>query len=164
MSHNKAVHRTDTLVSNTWRRARQAAVRAQPAAARAMPVVKRTRAAVGRQADGTRAWAAPRVERTGQALRDTVAPKVADMLSAAARRLEPASPRPKWWRKLAGTSAIAAAVGTAVAAVRRRKLTKIIAQADEAETADAATSAETRNGSANTSDGQVSSSHQDLNA
>jgi hypothetical protein len=69
----------------------------------------------------TRAWAAPRVERTGQVLQDSVAPKVSAWLSTAARRLEPAKPHRSRWHKLAGFSGLGAAAGAAAALVRNRK-------------------------------------------
>src|SRR5260221_9258819 len=50
-------------------------------------------AAARRRVRKTRAWAAPQVEHAGQVLQDSVAPKVSALLSAAARRLEPAKPQ-----------------------------------------------------------------------
>jgi hypothetical protein len=66
-----------------------------------------------------RAWAAPQVERTGQVIQDTVAPKVADALTASARRIDPGKPNRGRWRMLAGLAALLAAAGVAVAAWRK---------------------------------------------
>ena len=67
-----------------------------------------------------RAWAAPQVERTGQVIQDTVAPKVAEALTASARRIDPEEPKRGRWRMLAGLAALLAAAGVAVAAWRNR--------------------------------------------
>ena len=75
--------------------------RALQAAARVKPLARSTRAAAGRGVHSTRAWAAPQVERTGHVLQDSVAPKVAALLSSAAERLEPEKPRRKRWPRLA---------------------------------------------------------------
>jgi hypothetical protein len=118
MSRSKTPHRTGNVVTSTWRRARQAAARLQPAAGQAMSLARNAGAAAKRQADRTWSWAAPQVERAGQRARDSIAPTVSSLLSAAARRVEPAAPRRPRWRKLAGASAVTAAAGAAVAAVR----------------------------------------------
>jgi hypothetical protein len=68
----------------------------------------------------TRAWAAPNVERTGRVLQDSVAPKVTDALSAAARHIDPDTPRRKRWRKQASIAALTAAAGGAIAGLARR--------------------------------------------
>jgi hypothetical protein len=82
--------------TSRWQRLRKAAVRlkpvaarAKPLAARAKPLAKSTRSVAKRQMHKTRAWAAPRVERTGHALQETVAPKVSALLTSAAQRIEP---------------------------------------------------------------------------
>src|SRR5215471_2433286 len=68
----------------------------------------------------TRAWAAPNVERTGRVLQDTVAPKITDALSAAARQIDPDTPRRQRWRKPASIAALTAATGGAIAGLARR--------------------------------------------
>jgi hypothetical protein len=70
---------------------------------------------------GARVWAAPRVERTGNALQERVAPKVSAMLAATARRMEPAPPvrRRRWPKIMAGILMLAA--GSAAAAVLRSR-------------------------------------------
>jgi hypothetical protein len=117
MSRSKTPQRTGNGMTRTWRRARDAA-RLQPAADQVMPVARNAGAAAKRQADRTRSWAAPQVERAGQAMQDSIAPKVSSLLSAVARRLEPAAPRRPRWHKLAGASAVTAAAGAVAAAVR----------------------------------------------
>jgi hypothetical protein len=100
--------------------ARQAAAQLKPTAERAKPIAKSTGRAARRQLLRTRAWAAPRVEHSGQVLQDTVAPKVSAMMSEAARRLDPAQPR-RGWRKPLGLLATLTAAGGAVAAFLRNR-------------------------------------------
>jgi len=102
--------------------ARQAADRIKPVADQLKPLAESTKAAADRGLRKTRAWAAPQLERTGQALQDKVAPKVSAMLSSAAGRIEPGRER----RRLpagamigAAIAAIAAGVAAAAAALRR---------------------------------------------
>jgi hypothetical protein len=143
MSRSKAHHRTGNAVDGTWRRARQAAARLQPAASQAMPLAKNAGTAARRQTDRTRAWAAPQVERAGQVVQDTVAPKVSALLSAAARRLEPEKPRRSRWRKVAGISAAAAAASALAAAVRSLKASAAAARNDRADAGGDPSSGET---------------------
>jgi hypothetical protein len=109
-------NRTDAIRDT----ARRAAAQLKPAASRAKPLAISTGAAARRQLLRTRAWAAPQVERSGQALRDTVAPKVSAVLSSAARKLDPAQPRQRRWRKPAGLATLGAAGGAAAAFIRNR--------------------------------------------
>src|SRR5260370_38701126 len=88
--------------------------RVRHAAAQVKPLARTTGAAARRRVHRTRAWAAPQLERTGQVLQDTIAPKVSAVLSSAAQRLEPPQPRRGRRRKLAGVSMLTAAP-TAVA-------------------------------------------------
>lgn len=122
MSRSKANNRTENAMDGGWRRARKAAALLRRAAGRAMPLTKTAAAAAGQQADRTRAWAAPRVERAGHVVQDSLAPRVSAMLSAAARRLEPEKPKPRRrrWRRVIGVSAAAAAASAVAAAVRGR--------------------------------------------
>ena len=106
------------------RRARQVAAQVKPAAAQIKPLAQSTGAAAKRGVRTTRAWAAPRVERTGLVLQHNVAPKVSAWLSMAARRLEPAKPPRQRWRKLAGLSGLAAAAAAGAAAVLVRNRQK----------------------------------------
>jgi hypothetical protein len=101
--------------------ARQAAAQLRPAAERAKPIARSTGQAARRQLLRTRAWAAPRVEHSGQVLQDRVAPKVSAIMSEAARRLDPAQPRQRGWRKPAGVVATLTAAGGVVAAFIRNR-------------------------------------------
>src|SRR5690242_17736569 len=93
-------------------RAREVAARVGPAAAQVKPLAKNTQEAARRGVLQTRTWAAPRIERTGQVLQDNVAPKVADALSTAARRIEPERPRSRNWWTLSGIAILIAAAAT----------------------------------------------------
>ena len=81
---------------------------------------------------GARAWTAPRIERSGLAIRDTIAPKICETLMATARRVDVTPPRPdvaaprrRWPKVVAGTAILAATAAAAAAAgavvLRRRK-------------------------------------------
>jgi hypothetical protein len=103
-------------------RARQAAEAAKPVAAQVKPLANDAKEAAGRGVIAARTWAAPQVERTGQVLQETVAPKVADALHASAQKLDPGQPPHRGWRKGAAiVSILLAAAATAVAALAARK-------------------------------------------
>jgi hypothetical protein len=79
--------------------------------------------------NGARAWTAPRIEQSGLAIRDTIAPKIYETLTATARRVDvPASgvvevtARRRRWLKVGAGAAMLAAVGaaTVVVILRRR--------------------------------------------
>jgi hypothetical protein len=101
--------------------ARQAAAQVKPLAGQAKPLAKSTAAATRRRVHRARAWAAPQVERTGQVLEDSVAPKVSALLSAAAQGLEPPKPRRRRWRTLAAISMLTAAAGAVAILARNRR-------------------------------------------
>ena len=128
---------------------RQAAAQLQPAAAKVKPLAGSTGAAAKRSVHRTRAWAAPRVEHTGQILEESVAPKVSALLSSAAQRLEPGKPRHRRWRTPIAIAAIAAAASVAAAIVRNRR--KPDSTTPEADTGDVAPAAEMGDGQARTS-------------
>ena len=128
---------------------RQAAAQLQPAAAKVKPLAGSTGAAAKRSVHRTRAWAAPRVEHTGQILEESVAPKVSALLSSAAQRLEPGKPRHRRWRTPIAIAAIAAAAGVAAAIVRTRR--KPGSTTPEAVADDVAPAAEMGDGQARTS-------------
>jgi hypothetical protein len=79
--------------------------------------------------NGARAWTAPRIEQSGLAIRDTIAPKIYETLTATARRVDvPASgvvevtARRRRWLKVGAGTAMLAAVGAAtVVVILRRK-------------------------------------------
>jgi len=79
-------------------------------------------AAAARQGTySARIWAAPRLERTGQALEQRVAPRMAAMLSSAARRIDPAPAKRRRWPFVAAGLMLAAGLcGTAAYLVNRR--------------------------------------------
>jgi hypothetical protein len=68
-----------------------------------------------------RTWAAPRLELAGRNLEQRVAPRMATMLSAAARRVDPAPAKRRRWPILAaGLIAAAGLSATAAYLVSRR--------------------------------------------
>jgi hypothetical protein len=101
--------------------ARSARRQAQRAATQATPLAKSARETAQQSVHDARVWVAPRVERSGHAVAERIAPKLSDMLVATARRIEPAPParRRRWPKALAGM--VMLGVGTAVAAVLRRR-------------------------------------------
>jgi hypothetical protein len=104
--------------------------RGRQAAAKLKPYASSARTAAGRGVHRTRAFAAPQVERAGQALEDSVAPKVSALLSSAAQRLEPPKPQRRRWRKLVGISLLTAAISAGVAIVRSRTTPDLTAPAE----------------------------------
>jgi hypothetical protein len=106
--------------------------------------------------NGARAWTAPRIERSGLAIKDTIAPKISETLTATARRVDVTTPRldvaarrRRWPRVVAGT-AILAAVGAAIV-LRRRKHDRTSEALGEA--ADARTGPLTAQGGQTSTDG-----------
>src|ERR1700726_4622039 len=85
---------TTAATRQIWQRARQTAQDAKPVVAQVKPLANDTKAAASRGLRNARSWAAPQVERSGQVLQETVAPKVAAALTSTARRLEPPRPPP----------------------------------------------------------------------
>ena len=80
------------------------------------------------RANGARAWTAPRIERSGLVIRDTIAPKICETLTATARRVDVpprvvdvTAPRRRWLKVAAGTAMLAAAGAAAAVVLRRRK-------------------------------------------
>ena len=78
--------------------------------------------------NGARAWTAPRIERSGLAMRDTIAPKICEMLTATAHRVDVTvprvdvtAPRRRWPKVVAGTALLTAAGAAAAVVLRRRK-------------------------------------------
>ena len=130
------------------RRARRVAAQVKPGAAQIKPLAQSAGAAATRRVRTTRAWAAPRVERTGLVLQHSVAPKVSAWLSMAARRLEPAKPQRARWRKLAGLSVLAAAAGAAVGFARNRNKPDSMTSVAEADAGHVAPAAATSDGQA----------------
>jgi hypothetical protein len=143
-------HEASKAVRNALDRARQAATPAKPAAAQVKPLASSAAAAARRGVHRTRAWAAPQVDRTGQALQDSVAPKVSALLSSAARRLEPAKPKRRPWRKLAVSSVLTAAASAAAAVVLKRRTPEAATSADEPDADEVTPAGKTPDGQART--------------
>jgi hypothetical protein len=140
MTRNTAHHGTASGLPGAWRRVRRATAPLQTSAGQVKPLVRTAGAAARHKANKTRAWAAPQVERAGQVLQDSIAPKASSLLSAAAHRIDPA-PRRRSWRKVAGASAAAALASGAAAfaaAVRRRLKAGAPTAMDPTETGDTA--------------------------
>jgi len=131
-------------------RARQAAAQVKPVAAQLKPVGWSTGVAARRRVHKTRALGRAQVENAGQVLQDSVAPKVSALLPAAARRLKPAKPRRRRWRKLAGVSMLPAAAGAVAAAVRNRRKPEVTTPAAGADADDVTPAAEMRDGQGRT--------------
>ena len=111
-----------TAANQIVQRARQAAEAAKPVAAQVKPLAEDARQAASRGVYAARTWAAPQVERTGQVLQDTVAPKVVDALHTSAQKLDPGQPPHRGWRKgAAAISILLAAAAAAIAALAARK-------------------------------------------
>jgi hypothetical protein len=135
-------------------RARRAAAQLRPAAAQVKPLVGGAGAVAKHGVYRTRSWAAPQVERTGQVLRDSVAPKISALLSSAAQRLDPAKPRHARWRNPAGVATVTATASAAAAYLRHRRKPDSATPAAPAEDS----AAEIRDGQVTTGadvDGQV---------
>jgi hypothetical protein len=134
------------MTSKNWSRSSVAAAaqRARDAAAQAVPKAKNAGLTARHSAEDAvawaapmvndaRAWAAPHVEQAGLAVRDKIAPVIAeriapaisDAIVEAAHRLDaPAAPRRRLWpRVLAGVAMLAAAGSAVAAAVLRRRPT-----------------------------------------
>jgi len=78
--------------------------------------------------NAARAWTAPRIESGGLIVRDTVGPRIYEVLATTARRVEVTAPgvdadapRRRWARILAGAAVLTAASAAAVIVLRRRK-------------------------------------------
>ena len=95
--------------------------RARRATTQVTPLAKGARVTAKQGVHDARVWAAPRVERTGHALEERVAPKLSAMLTATARRMEPAQPirRRRWPKALLG--AVVLAAGSVAAAILRSR-------------------------------------------
>ncbi len=88
------------------------------------PAPGRGRAAWARpHVDDARAWAAPRLERSGVAVQESIAPAISDAMITAARKLDvkPARRRRRWAGVLTTVTLLAAAASAAAAVLLRRK-------------------------------------------
>ena len=146
-------------------RMRKAADQIKPMAAHMKPLAKTTGEAARRQVFRTRAWAAPRVERTGKVLQETVAPKVSELLSEAAERIDPAKPKRGRWRLPVGiATAVAAAASGAAAVLRKRLKTQADSSAEAAAGTTGATGTTGSNDMGDTGNGQAATIAEDKQA
>lgn len=95
--------------------------RASDTAAQFTPLAENARVTATRGMFRARQWAAPRLDQASQAVEKRVAPGVADMLTAAARRIEPRTRRRRWPAFAAGIAVLAAAGGGAAVYLRSRQ-------------------------------------------
>lgn len=134
-------------------RAAPIARQAVPIAKQAVPMAKQAGAAARQSAEdvvawatphveGARQWAAPQLERTSVAVRETIAPRISDALVSAAQRLDttPAPKRRRWPRLLAGTVMLAALASAAAAIAKRRQRDAVAYEQESYPAADRATS------------------------
>ena len=130
------------LIRKNGSGAAEAGRRARQQASRAVPVAKNAGAAVRQRADDAaawagphvqdaRAWAAPHVEQAGIAVQEKLAPQVSDMLTKAARQLDPA-PKKRRRSPLAAAVALLAAAASAAAVVALLRRRARPAEADPA--------------------------------
>ena len=126
---------TTAATRQIWQRARQTAQDAKPVVAQVKPLANDTKAAASRGLRRARSWAAPQVERTGQVLQDTVAPKVAAALHSSAQRIDPEKPKRNGWRMAAGISVALALAAAVVAGLRKRMTPTATTPAEEEEPA-----------------------------
>ncbi len=95
--------------------------RARQATTQVAPLARSAQETAGRGLLGARAWAAPRVEATGVAVQERLAPRVSAAMVTAARRMEPpkAQQRRRWPFIVAGVVVLGA--GCAAAQMLRGK-------------------------------------------
>jgi hypothetical protein len=101
-------------------KATKARRQASEAASRVAPIAANAKVTARQGMQKARTWTAPRLDRTGQALEKSVAPRISAMLSAAARKVEPQRKRRLWPFLTAGLVTAAAAAGAAIRIVTRR--------------------------------------------
>lgn len=109
--------REQAATSRTGRRATRTAARAT---AQLTPVVLGAGLAARRGMRSARAWAAPRVDHAGHALQDDLAPRLAAMMIATARRIEPPGARRLRWPMFVAGGALVSAGGAVAYLISRR--------------------------------------------
>lgn len=122
---------TTAATRQIWQRARQTAEDAKPVIAQVKPLANETKAAASRGVYQARSWAAPQVERSGQVLQDTVAPKVAAALHTSAQKLDPEKAKHTGWRIVAAIAAVLAAAAAVAVGARSRMSHNAETQPDE---------------------------------
>ncbi len=96
------------------------------------PLARSAQLTAGRGVYVARVWAAPRIERTGVAVQEQLAPRVSSMLTATARRVHPTIVRPRRrWPLLVGGIALLAAGGAAAAVLRTQRRSSMSAETSE---------------------------------
>ncbi len=95
--------------------------RARQAATRMAPLAKAAQVNAQQGVYNARVWAAPRLDQMGHALQEQVAPRMSAMMSATARRIEPASKTRRRWPVIAAGMVIVAGGLAAAAAVLNRR-------------------------------------------
>ena len=113
--------------------ARQYSGRARDvASAQLTPVAKNAQLTASRGLYNARVWTAPRVERTGVAVQERLAPRVSSMMVATARRMEPvqARSRRRWPAVVAGIAMLVAAA-TAGGLLRSQRAAAMMNKSDQ---------------------------------
>ncbi len=106
----------------------------------------------GPRVNGARTWTAVYLERSGLAINDSIAPRISEMLTAAARRVDVERPpvdvtaARRRWPKVLATTAMLTAAGAAAAVVLRRRKDDGTGGASEEEEAGAGTGPQTEEG------------------
>lgn len=86
------------------------------------PLARSAQLTLGRGMYGARVWAAPRIERTGVAVQERLAPRVSEMMVSTARRVQPRVVRSRRrWPLVVGGIALLAAGGAAAAVLRSQR-------------------------------------------
>jgi hypothetical protein len=110
-----AVKEASTAVSTAVLRS------AEDATAWARPRVDDAAAWARPWVDEGRSWAAPKLERSGMAVQETIAPAIADAMVSAARAIDVKTPPRRRWAKPAAITMIVAAIASAAAAIAIRR-------------------------------------------
>jgi hypothetical protein len=108
----QATARNDKVRAQALKARGQARQQAGKAVAQVGPLASSAKVTARKGVHNVRAWAAPRLESSGQTLESRVAPKLSAMMSSAAKRIDPGGhKRRRWPFVLAGLAALAAAAG-----------------------------------------------------
>jgi hypothetical protein len=97
---------------------------ARQTAAQVAPLAASARITAAERLHSARAWTAPRLERSGVALQERIAPSVSAMLTRAAHRIEPKQARKRRRWPFLAVGMILAGAATAGAAVLRGRLSQ----------------------------------------
>jgi hypothetical protein len=126
------------------------------AATQVTPLAVAAAASTRRGVHSARTWTAPRLERAGHNLEQRVAPKMATMLSAVARRVDPAPPKRRRWPILAaGFVAAAGLSATAAYLISRRNSGSLLGDNPEEPAVSTVTARETAETASSDVNGRV---------